>query len=125
MANRNFDPLQVLGKEIKVLTGKISINASAVVTAVTGRGFTAARTGVGVYLVTFNDRWPALLAANLTMQKAAAANLFVEMISEAVLSAGTAQFRTISGATGAATDTAAVIDVYCTFYFRNLSSTTA
>ena len=62
MADRNFDELQILGKFKKVIAGSFAPNGSSAVdnTSNTGRGFSVARTGVGAFTITLEDKYAAL-----------------------------------------------------------------
>lgn len=57
MASRDFDDLQVLGKQRKYVTGRFAPNGSSALVAANtvGNGFTVARTGVGLFVVTLQD----------------------------------------------------------------------
>lgn len=57
MASRIFDNLWVLGKNRVKLTGSFKPNGSSAPTSVKGNGFTVARTGTGVFTVTFQDAY--------------------------------------------------------------------
>lgn len=65
MADRNFDELQILGREKKVIAGSFRPNGSSAVdnTLNTGEGFTIARTGVGAFTLTLADKYAGLDAA--------------------------------------------------------------
>lgn len=62
MAERNFDDIQVLGREKKIITGSFRPNGAGAVdnTANVGKGFSVARTGVGAFTITLEDRYWAL-----------------------------------------------------------------
>lgn len=61
MASRNFTDLQTLGKDRKVITGSFKPNGitAPVVASNKGVGWTVARTGVGLFVVTFQDAYNA------------------------------------------------------------------
>lgn len=118
MANRNFQPVQVLNRGVKVIAGTIQINASAAVAGSVGNGFSVAKTGTGLYTITLEDAYMALTGGGLALQKAAAAAVFVEMVSNDVVTAKTIVLRTINGS-GTAIDVAAAVDVVFEFHLRN------
>lgn len=62
MADRNFDALQILGREKKVIAGSFRPNGSSAIdnTLNKGSGFTVARTGAGVFTITLTDKYIAL-----------------------------------------------------------------
>lgn len=59
MASRDFDNLQILGKLRKVISGTFFPNGSSAIVAASnlGLGWTVARTGVGVIVVTLQDAY--------------------------------------------------------------------
>lgn len=91
MANRNFDFIQGLGKGIKVISGSFAPNGSSAVaaTSVKGKGFSVARTNQGVFTITLQDAYVALLAGHCTLQLATAADQYVQLGAIDVVSAKT------------------------------------
>lgn len=102
MANRNFDFLQVLGKGVKVINGSFAPNGSSAVSSssVKGKGFSVARTSTGLFTITLQDKYVALLAGECSLQLNSADDKFVQFGAIDVSSAGTVQIRVwdISGA---------------------------
>lgn len=67
MAERNFNPLQALGREYKIIAGSFLPNGSGTISSsYTGVGFSVARTDVGLYTVTLEDAYVALVSSWLT-----------------------------------------------------------
>jgi len=64
MANRNFNRMQALNKEVKVIAGRLEDDD----TAKAGLGWTGANTGTGVYVIMLEDKYRALLACTATLQ---------------------------------------------------------
>jgi hypothetical protein len=91
MANRNFDFIQGLGKGIKIISGSFAPNGASAVSAasVKGKGFSVARTGAGVFTITLQDAYVALLAGHCTLQLSAAADQFVQLGAIDVVTAKT------------------------------------
>jgi len=69
MADRNFNPLQALGREYKVIAGSFRPNGSSAVsnTTNTGVGFSVARTGVGAFTITLTDKYVSLIGAEFQL----------------------------------------------------------
>lgn len=65
MADRNFDLLQTLGREKKIIAGSFRPNGAGSVdnTLNKGIGFSVARTGVGAFTITLEDKYAALDAS--------------------------------------------------------------
>lgn len=55
--------------------------------------------GAGHYVIALEDKYSALISADFTIQKAIAADLIPQMVSEAVASANTVTFKTLAAAT--------------------------
>jgi hypothetical protein len=102
MANRNFDFVQVLGKGVKIIAGSFAPNGAGAVSSASnkGKGFSVARTGVGVFTITLEDSYVSLLGANLGLQLSAADDKILQLGDIDVLSAKTIVIRVwdISGA---------------------------
>ena len=77
MANRIFSDTQSLNKEVKFLAGRFD-DAD---TSKAGLGFTAANTGTGIYVVTFNDAYNALLSATANVQSTTGTDDYVVSIA--------------------------------------------
>ncbi len=76
MANRMEEPIRALGKRYVIVAGSFAPNGASAISAASnkGKGFTAARTDVGAYLITFTDKWTDLVSVTFTQQRAAVAD---------------------------------------------------
>ena len=70
MANRNFSKIQGLNKEIKVICGRLEDDD----TANAGLGWSGANSGTGIYTITLEDKYNALLACTATIQSTTGAD---------------------------------------------------
>lgn len=102
MANRNFDGVQTLGKGVKIISGSFAPNGSSAVSAASnkGKGWSVARTSAGLFTITLEDAYVALLAVNASLQLTAADDKFVQIGVVDVVTAKTVQIRVwdVSGA---------------------------
>ena len=90
MANRIFTTTQALNKEVKIIAGRFDDTP----TKKAGLGYTVATGATGVYTVTFDDAYSALLAATATVQSTAGTDDFVASIaSHDVVTAKTIVFH--------------------------------
>ena len=64
MANRRFNDLQALNREVKLIAGRVSIGATGAPTIAEGLGFSVARNEAGKYTVTLDDKFTGLLFAS-------------------------------------------------------------
>ena len=86
MANRNFNRMQALNKEVKVIAGRLEDDA----TSNAGLGWTGAATSTGVYTVTLSDSYNALIACTATIQSTTGVDNFQISIASHDVSAATA-----------------------------------
>lgn len=109
MANRNFDFIQGLGKGVKIIAGSFAPNGSSAVAASSrkGKGFSVARTSAGLFTITLQDAYVALLAGDCKLQLASGDDKFVQFGSIDVVSAKTVQIRVWDISDGAVADVAA------------------
>ena len=109
MANRSFDFIQGLGKGVKVIAGSFAPNGAGAVSSssVKGKGFSVVRTSAGLFTITLQDAYVALLAAHAHLQLAVGDDKVAQVGAIDVVSAKTIAIRVwdISGA--AETDVAA------------------
>lgn len=118
MANRNFSRVQALNHEVKIIAGTFSIAASGgAATVVQGLGFSVAKTTTGVYTVTLQDSYVALLSANLQVKAAVAVDLVAQVKSYDVTTAKTIVIDLNAGATP--TEPSAVTEIHFALYLRN------
>ena len=64
MANRQFSKVQALNKEVKIICGRLEDDD----TKNAGLGWSGANTGTGIYTITLEDKYNALLACTATVQ---------------------------------------------------------
>lgn len=96
MANRNFHRVQSLAREVKTVYGRVSIGASGAPTLDTSNSIGVAsvtRDSAGVYVVTLDDKYNALLHADIMMVEATAEDITFQVETEAVSTAKTIQFQ--------------------------------
>lgn len=118
MANRNYSRVQALNHEVKIIGGNWSIAASGgAATKVQGLGWSVAKTGTGIYTVTLEDSYVALLSATATVQAATAVDLVAQIKSHDVVTAKTVVIELLATATP--TEPAAVTLVHFQLLLRN------
>lgn len=94
MANRNFNRLQALEKEVKQLYADVAIGASGAPTLSVGLGIASVvRNSAGNYTVTLQDKYTRLMSMHVSFFSPSAQNLFIQLISEDVAGAKTVRFR--------------------------------
>ena len=96
MANRNFQRVQSLTREVKILHAKATIGASGAPTLVTDSSVGVAsitRDSAGVYIITLDDKYSSLNHFQVIQQAAAAEDLTFQIESEDVNGAKTIQFQ--------------------------------
>ncbi len=90
MASRSFNRVQALNKEVKLIAGRLEDDD----TAQAGLGWSGANTGTGIYTVTLEDKYNALLSCTATIQSTTGADDFnVCIASHDVSSAKTIVFH--------------------------------
>jgi hypothetical protein len=67
MANRNFSRVQALNKEVKIIAGRLGADDSTKA----GLGWSGADTGTGIYSITLQDKYNALLSITCQVQSTA------------------------------------------------------
>ena len=70
MANRNFSRMQALNKEIKVIAGRLEDDD----TKNAGLGWSGANSTTGIYIITLEDKYNALIACTATIQSTTGAD---------------------------------------------------
>ena len=97
MANRNYNRLQALEKEIKDLHVSVNIGAAGAPTLVRRLGIESiARNSAGLYTITLQDKYNDLVSVDISQQVAAAEDLKFQLAASDVQSAKTIQFRCIA-----------------------------
>lgn len=95
MANRTFNRKQALEKEIKEVYAEIAIAGSGAPTLTYGTGVASiSRTSTGLYVLTLQDTYTRLMAADVSILSASAQDLISQLQAESVASAKTVTFRT-------------------------------
>lgn len=98
MANRNAHDLQHLSREVKIVSGIISVvgaaSAANNVVSLVSSDYTngiasVARTGVGEITITLQDSWVACLGVLATLQPESDAERVIKILSHDVVSAKT------------------------------------
>ena len=83
MANRNFQRLQALQKQVKKLHVKISTDGSGDVSSISGTGITSVAHAANVYTITLDDKYSQFLGASVLPGVIANYNLDSEDVSNA------------------------------------------
>jgi len=100
MANRTFQRMQALEKEIKNIYAKVTIGASGAPTLVSPVGIASiARNSAGNYTLTLQDKYASLKFARVTFLDDAAQDMNAQILAEDVDSAKTVDFVCLTGAT--------------------------
>ncbi len=117
MANRDFTKTQSLNKQVTFISGSFAPDGANAPVKLTGLGFSVARSLQGVFTITFQDSYPALLAHKGDVRLATAAARFPQFGAYDPV-ARTLVIRVID-ASGVAQDVAAnannVVSFECTF----------
>ncbi len=102
MANRAYHRVQSLAREVKSLYAYVSIGSSGAPTLNANKSLGVAsitRDSAGVYIVTLQDKYSALLHMDVMQLQATAQNLTFQVEAESVASAKTIQFQCKAAAT--------------------------
>lgn len=99
MANRNFNRMQALEKEVKTLYAKCVITSSQPVLQ-QGLGVkSVTRNGIGTYVIQLEDKYSALMSVNVGLVSSSTAlPQRVQYRSESVAADGKINFATINSA---------------------------
>jgi hypothetical protein len=126
MANRNLTRSQVLNRGEVIICGSFAPNGAGAVDAASnkGIGWSVARTGVGAFTVTLEDKWIAVLSGQAQLQLAAVAGQVAQLGATDVTSAKTVEVRVVDTATGLTADVAADANNRIHFELRLKNSTT-
>ena len=130
MANRNFNRVQALPKELKILSGIVKIvgatdPANAVVTLEPSNnvGITSvARSGTGEYTITLDDKYTSLFNANFNLEAATAIDLVPQIKSHDVASAKTLVVNLNAGATPTDSANEVVHKIHFNLILKNSSA---
>lgn len=125
-ASRETHDLKTIGLGRVAIHGSFAPNGSSALVAANthGKGFSVARTGVGVYRITLDDKYPELVAAVAGVQVADATPTIVQF-GDYVAASKTLDVRVLQESTGtfAVADQAADDNARVSFclFFRNTS----
>jgi hypothetical protein len=106
MADLDFYSVLTRQRECRIISGSFAPAGTGAITDTRGVGFTAARTGVGVYEVTLEDEFPQAIIILASVQRSAAADGDVKVIGADAVST-TKKFTLTHMAAGVATEIAA------------------
>lgn len=121
MANRNFNRVQALEKEIKELFMEVTIGATGAPTVVQALGVTSiARNGAGDYTITLDDKYNSLKFFEAIQLDTSAQDINFQLHSEDVDGAKTIRFLCLTGAS--ATELASGNKLYVKIELKNSSS---
>ena len=117
MANRNFNRMQSLNKEVKVICGRFDDADNTV----KGLGFSAANSGTGVYTITLDDKYNHLLCCNANVMSTAGTDDYVvSIVSEDVEGAKTLVLHT--AVAGTLTDLGSGDEIHFSLFLQNSST---
>lgn len=122
MANRTFNDAQALEKEIKTLFAKISIGATGAPTLVKPGSLgiaSVARSAQGDYLITLEDKYPALMGVQGILLDSSAEDITFQVKAEDV--DGTGTISVFTNTAGTATDPSNGSVILLTFHLKNTS----
>lgn len=125
MANRYYKDPQTPNQALILSPGVFSLSAAAAVIAGTnvGLGWSVAKTGTGLYTVTFQDNFFACLGITTTIETTGT-NAIWTRVNSFTLGSSTAGATVVIGTvngSGAPTDTAAVAKIHFHAFWRNSS----
>jgi len=121
MASRVFRDVQALNPETKIIAGSFKTNASSDPVAAdnTGKGWSVARSGTGLWTVTLEDTYPALISGQLTLQHNAAGDHKLAFGAIDVVSAKTVVIRNNTGSSAADLAVNANNRIHFVLFLRN------
>lgn len=124
MANRYYKQPRTPNQELIIYPGVFSLTSGAAVTGTNvGLGWSVAKTGTGLYTVTFQDNFYACLAATATVEATGTNAIWARINSFTLGSSSTGAtvvIGTVNGS-GALADTAAAIKIHFHVFWRNSS----
>lgn len=120
MANRNYNRLQALEKEIKDIHLDVAIGGTGAPTLTRGKGVASiARVSAGLYRITLSDTYNRLMDAHVVHLAAAVEDVTVQLKLETVATTKLVEFFTLTG--GVATDPASGDRLLITLKLKNSS----
>ncbi len=124
MANRNLTNAQVLNRGEVVICGSFAPNGTGAVDAASnaGTGWSVARTNVGTFVVTLQDKWVGLFSGQVSVQLASGGGRAAQLGAIDVASAKTVLIRVV-GVDGSPADIDADANNRIHFVLRLRNST--
>lgn len=109
MANRNLDDVQALGKKYTIVSGSFAPNGSSAVSSASnkGIGWSVVRTSTGLFTITLQDSWVALLSAKSALQLATGDDKYLQFGTIDVVTNKTVQIRVWDASAAAVADISA------------------
>lgn len=124
MANRNLARPFCYQKMLTILTGKVYLNSSAAVVSVAGIGFSAAKSGTGLYTITLEDQFNDVQAADVSLLEPTLTALKIapktNYTSITTGKSGTIQFQIVN-TSAVATDVAQASEIHFRLHLKNTS----
>ena len=120
MANRNGAPTFALDRSTFQVAGIVTLGSGAIASQ-DCLGFSVARTGTGAYTLTLEDKWPQLLNVSINRIGSAAADTYIQVLTEAVASTKTITFGHYTGGGTVAADPASGVKLVISLTLRNSS----
>lgn len=119
MANRTFQPVAALDREVKMLFGVVTFGGSGAVSSVDALGFTVTKVAAttGIYRITLADKYGSLLGVGLTLYNGGTAADVKAQLNAELSSSTIVDFVIIGGATAA--DATSGHKAYITLHVRN------
>lgn len=121
MANRNYNRLQALDKEVKLIYARITIAATGAPTLVVADSAGCAsitRNSAGLYTLVLQDGYMKLRSASFQVRTPTAEDMVANLVTESVAAAAkSVQFRCTTGAI--ATDPASGDSIYVVMHLKN------
>ena len=122
MANRNFSRVQGLNKEIKIIAGRLEDDD----TSNAGLGWSGANSTTGIYIITLEDKYNALIACNVSIQSTTGADDYnVCVAAHDVTSAKTITIHTYKSdgdGTATLTDLGDTDEIHFSAFLQNSST---
>lgn len=114
----DYVPLSITNHNVQIVAGAWSIAASGgAATKLQGLGFEVAKSGTGIYTITLQDNYVALLSGQATVCAAVAVDLVAQIKTYDVVTAKTVLIELLAVATP--TEPAAVTEVHFALFLRN------
>ena len=117
MASRNFKRVQALNTEVKLIGGRLEDDD----TKNAGLGWSGANTGTGVYVITLEDKYSALISCTATVQSTAGTDDYSVCITAHDVSAATPTITFNVAVAGTLTDLGDTDEIHWTAMLQNSS----